>query len=344
LFSKNQFCSLSVRDLLCLTPWVFWSEIFTRLPSLSIEFWLRVETQIHPTRLAINFLLITARGGRKVRLSVKLFDFFRGQILIRLTWNLSRFVPNLAEILTWNFRKKLFRENVSKILCKPRLSSTKTCEISPYFMQFLFWVRSALKRLIQVLPYVVCTQVRRHVHKTITRRRYGEENPGHFVFGKPVLFTLGLGLTTPYSLGVFVWNFYQTSVTVSIEFWLRVEAQIRPTRLAINFLLITATAGRKVRLCVKLFDFFRGRILILLTWNLSFFIPNSVAILTWNFWKKLFWDQFFGNFVQTKAILYQNLWNFALLSAMFILGPYCTEKVHTSTSTCGLHPGKEARP
>jgi len=104
----------------------------------------------------------------------------------------------------WNFRKKIFWENFSEILCKPRISSTKTCEISLYFLQFLFWVRIVLKKFTQVLPYVVCTQVRRHVHERITKGRYGEENPGHFVFGKPVLFTLGLGLTAPYSLGVLV--------------------------------------------------------------------------------------------------------------------------------------------
>jgi len=103
---------------------------------VSVEFRLRFEPQIRPTRLAINFLFITARAGRKVRLCVKLFDFFRGRILIRLTWNLSRSVPNSVEILTWYFRKELFWENFSEILCKPRLSSTKTCEISPYFLQF----------------------------------------------------------------------------------------------------------------------------------------------------------------------------------------------------------------
>ena len=36
LFSKNRFCSLSVWDLLRLTPWVFWSEIFTRHSSLCL--------------------------------------------------------------------------------------------------------------------------------------------------------------------------------------------------------------------------------------------------------------------------------------------------------------------
>jgi len=140
--------------------------------------------------------------------------------------------------------------------------------------EIVFWVRIALKKFTRVLSYVVCTQVRRHVHKQITKRRYGGEKPGRFVFGKPVLFALGLGLTTPYSLGILFWNFYQTFVTVSTDFWLRFEPQIGPTRLAINFLFITARTERKVRLCVKLFDFFRGWILIRLTWNLSRFVPN----------------------------------------------------------------------
>ena len=152
----------------------------------------------------------------------------------------------------------------------------------------LFWIRTLLKKFTQVLSCVVCTQVRRHVRKQITKRRYGEESPGRFVFGKPVLFTLGLGLTTPYSLGILVWNFYQTFFSVSVAFWLRFEPHIRPTRLVINFLFITARADRKVRLCAKLFDIFLRWILIRLVWNLWFFVPNLVEILTWNFRKKLF--------------------------------------------------------
>ena len=77
-----------------------------------------------------------------------------------------------------------------------------------------------------------------------------------FCFGKPVFFTPGLGLTTPYFLGILVWNFYQTFVTVSVEFWLRFEPRIHPTGLTINFLFITVRAERKIRLCAKLFDFF----------------------------------------------------------------------------------------
>ena len=134
--------------------------------------------------------------------------------------------------------------------------------------------------------------MRRHVRKEITERRYGVEKPWRFFLGKPVLFTLGLGLTTPYSLGILVWNFYQTFITVSAEFWMRFEPKIRPTRLAINFLFINGRAERKVRLCAKLLEFFRGWILIRLTWNLSSFVPNSVENLTWNFRKKLFREDF----------------------------------------------------
>ena len=159
------------------------------------------------------------------------------------------FCPKFSGDSYVEIRKKLFRANFSEIFCKTSLSSVKTWEISPYFLQFLFWVRIALKKLTQILSYVVCTKVRRHVHKRIKKRRYGEENPWRFVFGKPVVFTLGLGHSTPYFLGVLVWNFYQMFVTVSIEFWLIFEADIRSTRLAINFLLIIARVERNVRLC-----------------------------------------------------------------------------------------------
>ena len=167
----------------------------------------------------------------------------------------------------------------------------KLVKFRPTFCNF-FPGPYCLKKFTQVLSYVVCTQVRRHVHKEITEGRYGEEKPGRFVFRKQVLSTLGLGPTAPYSLGILVWNFYQTFVTVSIEFWLRCEPQTRPTRFAINFLLITARSERKVRSCVKLVDFFHGWILIRLTWNLSRFVPNSVEILTWNFGKKPFRENF----------------------------------------------------
>ena len=134
-----------------------------------------------------------------------------------------------------------------------------------------------------------------------------------------------MGLTAPYSLGILVWNFYQTFVTVSIEFWLWIEPQIRPTGLAINFLFVTARAERKVRLCVKLFDFFRGWILICLTWNLSRFVPNSVEILGWNFRKKPFRENF-QKFCKNQGYPLPKLVKFRPNFCNFILGSYCAEK------------------
>jgi len=174
---------------------------------VSIDFWRRLEGQIRPTGFAINFLFITTRAEMKVRFCVKLFYFFPRWILIRLTWNLSRFSPNSVEILTWKFGKNLLWENFSEILLKTKaIVYQNSCNFALHY-EILFWVRIALKIFAQVLSYVVCPQVRRHVHKQITKRRYGEEKPGRFVFGKLVLFTLGLGLTTSYSFAISVSNF-----------------------------------------------------------------------------------------------------------------------------------------
>ena len=306
------------------------------------EFWLRFKPKIRPTGLAINFLFITAGAERKVRLCAKLFDFFRGWILIRLTWNLSRFFQIQWRFLRGITRKNYFGKIFQKFCANQGYPLPKLVKFRPTFWNFILGPYCAEK--IQTrLSYVVCTQVRRHVHKQITRRRYGAEKQGRFVFGKPVLFTLGVGLTTPYSLGILVWNSYQTFITVSVEFWLRFEPQVRPTGLAINFLFITARAERKVHLCAKLFDFFPGWILIRLTWNFSRFVPNSVDILTWNFKKKLFRENFSEilckpRLSSTKVVKFRPpFWN-------IILAPYCAEKIQKSTFICCLHPGKEARP
>ena len=269
------------------------TNFYQTFVTVSIEFWRRFETQNRPTGSAINFLFITARAKRKGRLCVKLFYFFPRGILIHLTWNLSRFAPNTVEIFTWNIGKKLFWENFSEILLKTKAILYRNSWNFALLFEILFWVRIAFKRFAQVVSYVVCPQVRSHVHKQITKTRYGEEKPGPFVFEKPVLFTLGLGLSTPYPLGISVSHFYQTFITVSIEFWLRFEAQILPTGFAIHFSFIIARAERKVRLFDKLFYFFSRWILIRLTWNLSRFAQNSVGILTWNFGKKLFRANFY---------------------------------------------------
>ena len=90
-------------------------------------------------------------------------------------------------------------------------------------------------------------------------------------------------------------------------FWLRFEAQIRPTGLAINFLLIIARARRKVRWCVKLFDFFSWANTHPFDLKFVEFRPKFSGDPYVEFQEKTISGEFFGNFVQTKAILYQNL-------------------------------------
>ena len=155
-------------------------------------------------------------------------------------------------------------------------------------------------------------------YKRKHKRRYRAENPACFFSSETQFCSLSvLDLLRLISLGLLVWNFYQTFAIVCIEFWLRFEPEIRLTRFAINFLFITVMAERKVRLCVKLFEYFSRWILIRLTWNLSRFVPNSVKIPTWNFNKKLFCEKFSKILCKPRlSILFQNLWNFALLSAI----------------------------
>jgi len=145
---------------------------------------------------------------------------------------------------------------------------------------------------MQVLSYVVFTQVRRHVHKQITEKIYGEEKPKRFVFEQPVLFTLGLGLTEPYSLGILVRNIYQTFVIVSIEFWLRFEPQTRPTIFAINFVFITDRSYRKVRV---------WNCLIFLLAQYSFVWPEIFRVLSqiqWRFLREISGQNHFGRIFQ----------------------------------------------
>ena len=146
MFSENQFCLLSVWVLLRPIAWVFLSENFTRHSSLCVlNFgWDLIPRFVH--NIFNKFLFITARVEKKVRLCVKLFDFFPRWILIRLTWNLWRFVPNSVQILTWNFRKKLFWDNFYWNLFKNQgYPLPKFVKFRPTFCNFILCWEIALK-------------------------------------------------------------------------------------------------------------------------------------------------------------------------------------------------------
>ena len=127
-----------------------------------------------------------------------------------------------------------------------------------------------------------------------------------------------------------------THSSLSIEFWLIFDPQIRPTIYAINFLFITSKDESKVRLCVKLLDCFPKWILVHFTWNLSRFVPDSVEILTRYFWKKNYFGRNFQIFCANQGYPLPKLMKFRSTFCNFFLGLY-----HTSTFIYCLHLGKE---
>jgi len=142
-FSENRFCSPTVWDLLRLTPWVFWSETFTSHSSLCLLSFGEVWAPDSSHKIGNKFFIPHCQGWKEGSFVCETVWFFRGWILIRLTWNLSSFVPNSVEILGWNFRKKLFRENFSEILCKPR--RPKLVKFRPNFCNFILGLYRAEK-------------------------------------------------------------------------------------------------------------------------------------------------------------------------------------------------------
>ena len=163
------------------------------------------------------------------------------------------------------------------------------------------------KKFTQVLSYVSCTQVRRHVHKQTTKRRYGKEKPGRFLFGKPILFTLSLRLTTPYSMGILVWNFYQTFFTVYVEFLAEIRAIDSSHKIDNKYLIHHCQGWKEDSFVCETVWFFS------LVNTHSFHLKFVMFCHKFNgdsyveFQEKTISGDFFINFMQTKAIIYQNL-------------------------------------
>ena len=140
---------------------MFWYEIFTRRSKLCLLILAQILAPNSSHKICTKFFINHCQGWMEGSFVCETVWFFSWVNTHPFDLIFVAFVPNSVEIHTWNFRKKLFQENFSEILCRPRLSSTKTCEISPYFLQFLFWLRIALKKFTQVLSYVVCTLIKK---------------------------------------------------------------------------------------------------------------------------------------------------------------------------------------
>jgi len=187
----------------------------------------------------------------------------------------------------------------------------------------LFWIKTYTSTLIyRLCPIKEACQKRKH------KKIYKEVKSEHSVFGKisfPVLFALGWGLITPYSLGVLIWNFFQAFLIVCIELWLRFVPQIRSTRFAMNFLFIIATIERKVSFCVKLFDHFRTEYSSI--WAEICCVSSQIIL---GFFDKISTKNSFWKMLQ-KLLALQGAHlfrcpKFCPICCNFILSSYCTEK------------------
>jgi len=177
-------------------------------------------------------------------------------------------------------------------------------------------------------------------------KRYKEKKAWRSVFGKtsfPVFFAVGI--ITPYSLGILIWNFNETFLIVCIELWLRFVPQTRSTKFAMNYLYIIVVTERNVRFCVKQFNHF-------LTKYSSVWVEIcrvSSQILLGFFHKistRIFFLKCSRNFLNSKELLFPYLRNFAQVFVI-LLWIHITlinfENNYTSTFICRLFPIKEAR-
>ena len=110
-----------------------------------------------------------------------------------------------------------------------------------------------------------------------------------------------------------------------------------------KFFIHHCRAERKVRSCVKLFDSFLGEYSSV--WpEICHFLSQIQWTLLRGISGKNHFGRIFQKFCANQGYPLTKLVKFRPTFCNFFPGPYCAEKVHTSTFVCCLHPGEEARP
>ena len=87
------------------------------------------------------------------------------------------------DILTLNFRKNYYGRTFQNFFANQRYPLPKLVKFRPTLCNFVPGPYCA-KKFTQVLSYVVCTQVRRHVHKQITKKKIRRRKGRKFCFRK----------------------------------------------------------------------------------------------------------------------------------------------------------------
>ena len=178
----------------------------------------------------------------------------------------------------------------------------------------LFWVPIVLKKLTQVLSYLVWTQVRRQVHKKNYKKKIRGRKARSFCFQKISFVHSRSGTYYTSLLGYFGLKFLpdvcHCVYSVLTEIW-----ALESSYETVNKFFIHQCQGWE-----------EGSFVCKTVWVFSWVNTHLLDLKFFAFCPKFNWDfyvefqektisgEFSRRLVQTKAILYQNLWNFALVS------------------------------
>jgi len=207
--------------------------------------------------------------------------------------------------------------------------------------EILLWVRIALKKFTQVLSYVVCTRVRRNVHKKNHKKKIQGRKARTFGFRKTNFVHPRSGTYYALLLGCFGLKFLPD--VLHRVYWVLAEiwAPDSSHKIGNKFFTHHCQDWKEGSFVCETVWFFSWANIHPFDLKFFAFSPKFSGDSSVEFQEKTTSGEFFLNFVQTnlpKLVKFRpTLWN-------FIMGPYCAEKIHTSTFICCLHPGKEARP
>jgi len=181
------------------------------------------------------------------------------------------------------------------------------------FSEILFWDRIAGKKFTQVLSYVVCTRVRRHVHKKNHKKKIRGSKARTFCFRKTSLVHPRSG--TSYALQLRCFGLKFLPDVLYHVYWVlaTISAPYSSHKIGNKFFIHHCQDGKEGSFVCETVWFFSWANTHPFDVKFVAFYPKFSGDSYVEFQDKTISGEFFINFVQTKAMLYRNLWNFALL-------------------------------
>jgi len=145
-FSENRFCSLSVWDLLRLTPWVFWSKIFTRLSSLCLLSFCWGLTPDSSHKIGNTFFIRHCQGWKEASSVCETVWFFWWVNTHPLDLKFVAFCPKFSGDSWVEFQEKNISEEFLRNFVKTNAILYRNLWNSGLISAISLWVRIALKK------------------------------------------------------------------------------------------------------------------------------------------------------------------------------------------------------